>query len=173
VVRSIFALIQTAEWDEESREVLTRVSAHYAEINETPEVAQERTAVIHERADAQRMIRQLHDDRDLYAGDDISYARWREDLKAQQARLRAADARLSTLGQEGTLTLPIAGWLESDNGDPMGPGSWWESASLDERRELVRLFVKRITVRKAHPSEKSRGNKAKAVIGPRVTIEWV
>ncbi|MBT2675325.1 recombinase family protein, partial [Streptomyces sp. ISL-14] len=37
VVRSIFALIEAAEWDEESRERLARVSAHYAEANETPE----------------------------------------------------------------------------------------------------------------------------------------
>ncbi|MGV9252634.1 hypothetical protein [Streptomyces sp. NPDC003697] len=45
VVRRIFALTAAAEWDEESREILTRVTAHYAEVNETPEAAQERQAV--------------------------------------------------------------------------------------------------------------------------------
>lgn len=173
IVRSIFGLIEAAEYDDDARATLKRVSAHYAEINETPEVAQERAAVLQERADAQRTIRQLHEDKDLYAGDPISHARWGDDLKAQQARLRSADARLETLGREGTLTLPIGGWLESDNGDPMGPGSWWEAGTLDARREFVRLFVKNITVRKARPDEKSRGSKAKAVIAPRVTITWV
>ncbi|WP_051370343.1 recombinase family protein [Streptomyces sp. 142MFCol3.1] len=173
VVRSIFALIDAAEWDEESRRILERVSAHYAEVNETPETAQERQTVLHDRADALLALRQLYDDADLYRGDEIGRARWQEDIKTQQARAAAADRRLEELGQAGSLVLPISGWTGSDNGDPMGPGSWWESASLADRREFVALFCKRITVRKALPSEKSRGNKARAVIEGRVSIEWV
>ncbi|MFI5800901.1 recombinase family protein [Streptomyces sp. NPDC051677] len=173
IVRRIFALIAAAEWDEESRDILVRVAAHYAEINETAETAQERATVVQERADATRALTQLYDDRDLYAGDPVGRARWQEDVKAQQARLRAADSRLEVLGQAGSMVLPISGWTESDNGDPLGPGSWWESATLANRREFVALFCKRVTVRKALPSEKSRGNKALAVIEGRVTIEWV
>ncbi|WP_406172027.1 recombinase family protein [Streptomyces sp. NBC_00996] len=173
VVRSTFALIAAAEWDEESREILERVAAHYAEINETSETAQERNTVVQERADATRALTQLYDDRELFAGDPVGRARWQEDIKAQQARLRAADSRLEALGQAGSLTLPIGEWLESDNGDPLGPGSWWESANLAERRSFVSLFVRRIEVRKARSDEKSRGNKAKAVIEGRVSIEWV
>ncbi|MER7838304.1 recombinase family protein [Streptomyces sp. NPDC096040] len=173
VVRSIFAVIAAAEWDEESRETLTRVSAHYAEVNETPEAAQERQAVMQERADATRALTQLYDDRDLYAGDPVGRARWQEDIRTQQERLRAADSRLEALGQAGSLVLPISAWTESDNGDPLGPGSWWESATLPDRRSFVAFFCKRVTVRKALPSEKSRGSKASAVIEGRVSIEWV
>ncbi|MFF8942567.1 recombinase family protein [Streptomyces sp. NPDC014864] len=173
VARSIFSLIDAAEWDEKSREILERVSVHYAEVNETPEAAQERQTVMHERADATRALTQLYDDRELYAGDPVGRVRWQEDVKAQQDRLRAADARLEVLGQPGSLVLPISAWTESDSGDPMGPGSWWESASLADRREFVALFCKRIVVRKALASEKSRGNKARAVIDGRVTVEWV
>ncbi|MFF3872526.1 recombinase family protein [Streptomyces sp. NPDC001978] len=173
VVRSIFAIIDAAEYDEESREILERVTVHYAEINETPEAAQERGAVIQERADATRALSQLYDDRELFAGDPVGRARWQDDVRTQQARLSAADTRLEELGQVGSLVLPTSGWTESDNGDPLGPGSWWESATLADRREFVALFCKRITVRKALPSEKSRGNKASAVIEGRVTIEWV
>lgn len=173
VTRSVFTLIQAAEHDDEAQDILKRVAAHYAEITETAEVAQERTALLHERVDALRRIRGLHDDRELYQGDPISRERRREDLKAQLAGLRAVDARLTTLSEEGALALPIGEWLKSDPADPMGSGSWWKSATRDERRKFVRLFVKRITVRKALPSEKSRGNKAKAVIAPRVRIEWV
>lgn len=173
VVRSIFALIEAAEWDEESREILARVSTHYAEVNETPETAQERQTVLHDRADALLALRQLYDDADLYRGDPVGRERWQADVQAQQARVGAAERRLEELGQAGPLDLPIFAWTESDNGDPMGPGSWWESATLADRREFVALFIKRIVVRKALPSEKSRGNKARAVIDGRVTIEWI
>ncbi|MBT3163522.1 recombinase family protein [Streptomyces sp. Vc74B-19] len=177
VVRSIFGLIAAAEYDDDSRDVLARVAAHYAEVNETAETAQERRTLVQERADATRALTQLYDDADLYRGDAIGRQRWANDIRTQQARVAAADARLEDLGREGTLTLPIHEWSASDdpdwNGDPLGPGTWWASASLGERRSFVALFVKRITVRKALPSEKSRGNKAAAVIEPRVTIEWV
>jgi hypothetical protein len=115
----------------------------------------------------------LYDDRDLYAGDPVGRSRWQEDIKTQQERLRAADVRLEVLGQAGSLVLPIDAWTQSDNGDPLGPGSWWESVTLTERRSFVALFCKRVTVRKARSDEKSRGNKAAAVIEGRVTIEWV
>jgi hypothetical protein len=176
VVRRIFALIAAAEWDEESQEILTRVSAHYAEVNETPETAQERQAVIHERADATRALEQLYDDADLYRGDEVGRERWKRDISTQQARIKAADARVEVLGRTGTLVLPIFEWTAGDDpeqGDPLGPGTWWDRATLDERRNFVALFCKKIIVRKALPSEKSRGSKAEAVIEPRVTIEWV
>ncbi|MFI6563696.1 recombinase family protein [Streptomyces sp. NPDC050534] len=173
VVRSIFALTSAAEWDEQSRSVLERVSAHYAEVNETPETGQERQTVLQDRADALRALNQLYEDGKLFEGDPIGRARWQEDIQTQQERLRAADNRLEELGQTGSMVLPISRWTESDNGDPMGPGSWWESATLAERRSFVALFIKRIVVRKALSSEKSRGNKARAVIDGRVTIEWV
>lgn len=173
VVRRIFALIAAAEWDEESRAILERVAVHYAEINETAETAQERSTVMQERADATRALTQLYDDRELFAGDPVGRARWQEDVKAQQARLRAADARLGAIGEAGSMTLPILEWVDSENGDPMGPGSWWESRSLAERRSFVALFVKKVTVRKARSDEKSRGSKATAVIDGRVTLEWV
>ncbi|MET7746756.1 recombinase family protein [Streptomyces sp. NPDC005385] len=173
VANCIFSLIHAAEWDEKSRDILLRVSAHYAEINETPETAQERQSVLHDKADATRALSQLYEDRKIYEGDPIGRARWQEDVQAQQARLRAADTRLEELGQTGSVVLPISGWIESDDGNPMGPGSWWESASQASRRDFVAMFCKRITVRKARSDEKSRGRNAAAVVDPRVTIEWV
>lgn len=176
VVRRIFALIGAAEWDDEARNILARVSEHYAEKNETAETAQERQTLIQERADATRALEQLYDDADLYRGDEVGRERWKRDIATQQARVKAADIRMEALGRTGTLTLPIEEWTASDDpewsGDPLGRGTWWARATLDERREFVALFCKKITVRKALPTEKSRGSKAEAVIEPRVTIEW-
>jgi hypothetical protein len=98
VARRIFALIGAAEWDDESREILARVSEHYAEVNETPEAAQERQAVIQERADATRALEQLYDDADLYRGDAVGRERWKRDISTQQTRIKAADAGMETLG---------------------------------------------------------------------------
>ncbi|NEC85010.1 recombinase family protein [Streptomyces sp. SID12501] len=177
VVRSIFALIAATERDSESRDILERVAAHYAEVNETPETAQERSALLHDRADALRALNQLYEDRKLYEGDPIGRSRWQADVRTRQERLRAADSRLEALGQAGSLVLPLGEWTACDapanEGDPLGSGSWWESATLADRRSFVSLFCKRITVRKALPTEKSRGSKAKAVVEPRVSIEWV
>ncbi|MFJ9963956.1 recombinase family protein [Streptomyces avermitilis] len=177
VVRAIFSVIAAAEFDDNARNLLERVATHYAEVNETPEAVQERQAVMHDRADATRTLSQLYDDRDLYSGDPVGRARWQDDVRTQQERLRAADSRLEALGQSGSMTLPLHEWSASDDpdnaGDPLGPGTWWEKATLAQRREFVALFCKRVTVRKALPSEKSRGRNARAVVEPRVTIEWV
>ncbi|MGV9252633.1 hypothetical protein [Streptomyces sp. NPDC003697] len=89
----------------------------------------------------------MYDDRDLYAGDPVGRARRQEDIRTQQEQLRAADSRLEALGQAGSLVLPIGAWTESDNGDPLGPGSWWESATPADRRDFVALFCKRVRER--------------------------
>lgn len=55
----------------------------------------------------------------------------------------------------------------------MGPGSWWHSADLADQRAFIACFVERIVVRKALPSEKSRGKNARSDVRARTLIEWV
>ncbi len=175
VARRIFALISTAEDDPETADILAAAAQRFGEANESPERAQERRTVVQERADAARALEQLYDDADLYRGDEIGRARWRKDVQAQQERLAACDALMAELGEADVPTLPISEWLSHDddwNGDPIGPGTWWDRASLNDRRALVKLFCERVEIRKARDDEKSRGNKAAPVVEPRVTITW-
>ncbi len=178
VARRIFALISTAEDDPETGDILAAAAQRFGEANESPETAQDRRTVLQERADAARALEQLYDDADLYRGDEIGRARWRKDVKAQQERLAACDARMAELGEAEVPVLPIDAWLEHDltpdheGYDPIGPGSWWGKASLADRRALVKLFIERVEIRKARADEKSRGSKAEPVVEPRVTITW-
>lgn len=175
VARRIFALITAAEDDPETGDVLAGAAQRYGEANETPETAQERKAVLTERADAARALDSLFDNQARYVITEIGAKRWERDVDAQTVRVQALDVRLAELGETGTLALPIASWLEQDSdatGDPIGPGTWWAKASLNDRRDLVKLFVERVEIRKARDDEKSRGNKAEPVVEPRVTITW-
>ncbi|WP_406286402.1 recombinase family protein [Streptomyces sp. NBC_00209] len=175
VARRVFALITAGEDDPETGDVLAAAAQRYGEANESPETAQERRTVVQERADAARALGQLYDDADLYRGDEVGRARWQRDVRQQQERLAGCDARMAELGETDVPVLPIASWLEQDSdatGDPIGPGTWWAKASLNDRRDLVKLFVQRVEIRKARDDEKSRGNKAEPVVEPRVTITW-
>ncbi|MGW8065846.1 recombinase family protein [Streptomyces ziwulingensis] len=178
VARRIFAVISSGEDDPETGDILAAAAQRYGEANESPERAQERSALLGERADAARALDGLFDNQARYMATEIGARRWQRDVDAQTARLQAADAALADLGESDVPVLPIDAWLEHDlwpddeGYDPIGPGSWWGKASLNDRRALVKLFIERIEIRKARPDEKSRGNKAEAVIEPRVTITW-
>ncbi|MFQ6856144.1 recombinase family protein [Streptomyces sp. 35M1] len=175
VARRIFALIATGEDDPETADVLAGAAQRFGESNESPETAQERKAILTERADAGRALDHLFDNQARYAATEIGARRWDRDHDAQAARVQALDARLAELGEAGSPALPIASWLDHDSdwtGDPIGPGTWWAKASLNDRRDLVKLFVERVVIRKAREDEKSLGNKAEAVVEPRVTIKW-
>jgi len=63
--------------------------------------------------------------------------------------------------------LPISEWLGEPGTDPIGAGSWWASASRDDRRALVKLFVRRITVTKSEFRGQARR------VEDRIHITWV
>ncbi|MFG2405051.1 recombinase family protein [Streptomyces brevispora] len=175
VARRIFALIAAGGEDPETDAVLTAAAQRYGEANESPETAQERRTVARERADAARSLEQLYDDAGLYRGDEIGRSRWQRDVRQQQKRMAGCDARMAELGETDVPPLPVASWLDHDSGwtgDPIGPGTWWAKASLSDRRDLVKLFVERVEIRKARDDEKSRGNRAEPVVEPRVTLTW-
>ncbi|MFI1182669.1 recombinase family protein [Streptomyces sp. NPDC020799] len=175
VARSIFARLITSEDDPETTDILAAAAERFSEATEDPEKAQERQRVIGERMTAVRALEQLYDERRLYDGDEIGRRRWKEDVEAQQRLMKQAEERIAELGELDVPVLPITQWLSHDpdwDGDPIGKGSWWEKAPLDEKRALVKCFLVRITIRKAREDEKSLGNKAEAVIEPRVTLEW-
>ncbi|MGW1840371.1 recombinase family protein [Streptomyces sp. NPDC002067] len=173
VVRRIFDLLTTAEHDAETADILLAATQRYALTMESPETAKERSRIVGERAAAKRALEMLYEDASLYQNDEVGRKRWRADVEKQQTLLHAAEVRIQELGDLDTPVLPTESWTEgSETADPIGPGSWWDKASLDEKRQLVSTFIERIEIRKATKDEKNNGNKATAVIEPRVTITW-
>lgn len=169
VARRIFGLINTAEEDPETGDVLREATRRFGRALEAPERAGERAALVVERADAAQALEELYATRKAggYRG-----ARGVQMFVAEEtemlARMDAAEERIRSLEAADTPPLPIREWLPEDpDTDPVGEGSWWDSATLEQRRAFVRLFVSRITVRKAA----RRGSTTP--ISERVSVEWV
>lgn len=175
VARRIFAVIQTAEGDPESLEIIRAATELYGMAQEAPERAQERRTLIAERRDAVRALETLYDMQASYTGNEVGRQRFAKEVAAQEKRITGADQRIEELALLDSPMLPISEWLnvEDPQADPIGPGSWWYDADLAERRAFVACFVKRIVVRKALPHEKSRGKNARSAVEERTQIEWV
>ncbi|WP_245984528.1 recombinase family protein [Streptomyces tateyamensis] len=168
VGRSIFALLREVEHDHEALAVLAEATRRFGVANESPERSRERATLVAERADAVRALEELYDDRKAggFRGD-IGRRRFIAEESALLNLLEAAEARIAVLEEAATPVIPIAEWLPEDpEVDPIGPGSWWNSAPLDERRKFVKLFVDRITVSKS----KERGGRGP--VHERVNIDF-
>ncbi|MGW4811365.1 recombinase family protein [Kitasatospora cineracea] len=178
VARRVYALIQSAtgsEPDDEAVEILREATLVYSMAQETPETSRERTSMVAERADAQAALKALWDDFD--SGDVYEGAEGRKRFKTKrlkcESRLRAAEARLAELSDMETVGLPLELWLRpGDDGDPIGPGSWWADASLEERRNFLTLFVYRITISPAGADWRASARYSFDV-SRRITLEWV
>ena len=169
VVRRVFALIQTAEGDEDTLETLAEATRRWGKRSEAPESAGERASLLAERADAARALEELYD---LQAAGGftgkIGRRRFLEQKAALTLRMEGAEERLAELDERATPRLPIWEWLPDDPGaDPIGPGSWWHSASMDDRREFLKLFIDKITLFKP-PANAVRTTPA----NKRVEIHW-
>ncbi|MEU9129238.1 recombinase family protein [Kitasatospora sp. NPDC048540] len=157
VARSIFALLREVEHDHEALAVLAEATRRFGVANEAPERSRERATLVADRADAVRALEELYDDRKAggFRGD-IGRRRFVAEESTLLGLLEAAEARIAVLEEAATPVIPIAEWLPEDPAaDPIGPGSWWQSAPLPERRKFVKLFVDRITVSKS----KERGGR--------------
>ncbi|MFI6409700.1 recombinase family protein [Streptomyces sp. NPDC050548] len=175
VARRIFAVIQTAEGDPESLEIIRAATKLYGMAREAPERAQERRTLVAERADAVRALETLYDMQASYMGNEVGRRRFATEVAAQETRMTGADQRIDELASLDSPMLPIGEWLnlQDPQADPIGPGSWWYNADLADRRAFVAFFVQRIIVRKALPHEKSRGKNARSEVAARTTIHWV
>jgi hypothetical protein len=170
VARRIFALIQTAEDDPETAVILAEAARRYAAQTEQPEIVGERRSLVTERADAKHALEELYDREEAGDYDDpVGRRRFRERRERLLSRMERAEARLTELEEAATPTLPIHLWLPLGAGDvdPVGEGSWWEAATTQERRDFVKLFVRRVTVSKASGAGRS------TPVEKRATVEFV
>ncbi|MEV0267758.1 recombinase family protein [Hamadaea sp. NPDC050747] len=167
VVRRIFAVIATAEDDEDSLAIVAEATRMFGLAAQDPAMIGERNRLVAERADAAQALELLYDDRKAggYSGD-LGRKRFLAEEAALGGRLAEIEERIASLEASITPTLPIGEWLGEPGSDPLGPGSWWAGAPLAERRQFVKLFVRRITVRKsAHKGQAGR-------VEERVTVEF-
>ncbi|AUG87127.1 integrase [Streptomyces phage Nesbitt] len=166
VVNRIFSLIGAAEGDEDTLLILLEAQRRYGRLRENPETAGERDRILTERAEVRQGLEDLYDERD--AGGfrtDIGRRRFLKSEAALGERLEGLDRRLAELEEAHAPKLPLAMW-EAEGRDPMREGGWWSTRSLEDQREFVRLFVKRVTVRPL----KRRG--VAEPMHERVKIEW-
>jgi hypothetical protein len=170
VATRIFALIQTAEDDPGRAVILAEAARQYAAQTERSEIVGERRGLVFERADAKQTLEELYDrEEDGDYDDPVGRHRFRERRDRLLGRMERAETRLAELEEAATPTLPLHLWLPMDAGttDPVGEGSWWEAATTHERRDFVKLFVRRVTVTKASGAGKS------TPVEKRATIEFV
>ncbi|MBM4794823.1 hypothetical protein HXP44_22845 [Streptomyces sioyaensis] len=158
VARRICAIIQSAEDDPETADILAEATRRYAAQKEDPELAGERRSLLAERADARQALEELYDREE--AGDyndPVGRRRFRERKDRLMGVTERTEARLSELETAATPALPIHLWLApgAPAVDPIGPGSWWDTAPVEDRRAFVKLFVERITITKAVGAGKS------------------
>lgn len=168
VARRIFALIATAEDEPDTLEILAEATRRFGAASADPATAAQRGAVAGDLDNAKRALDALYDDREAGAYDgEIGGRRFRASAASLNTRIDTLTARLVEIDAAATPTLPIEQWLGEPGSDPIGPGSWWASATLPEQRAFVTVFVRQITVIKA-PRAGYRTN-----ITTRAEIEWV
>jgi DNA invertase Pin-like site-specific DNA recombinase len=172
LARRIFALIATAEGDADTLTILAEATLRYGRRQESPVAAGERAAA---ELDQQHLTAALTE---LYGREEepeyknpIGRRVWSERVVSYAERLSAVEARLRDMTSPTRVVLPIFEWLPEDpDADPIGPGSWWHAASLDDRRDFVTLFVTRVTVSKL---EQRPGRPKILDVSGRVRVEFV
>lgn len=152
--------------------LLVEATQRFTATHSAPDVAADKQAVTVERADYKAALKELWDDFDagVYKGSmgRDRFIKKRDDLEAAIAR---CDERLNELEAKIPTLVSVDVWTQTDEpgGDPIGPGSWWYSASMADRRDFVKLFVDKIVVSKAP----NFGTGYEPVpIEERVKIEW-
>lgn len=151
VAGRIFARLRQAEHDEETLAMLWEAARRFGKLTESPEKSGERASLVAERADAMNALEELYEDRAAgsYSGP-VGRKHFRKAEAALTLRLQGAEERLTELEAAEAPTLPLDQWFPEDPGaDPTGPGSWWDAASVEDKRAFVKLFVERVEVKKA------------------------
>ena len=168
VARRIFALIATADTeDPDTLDVLAEATRLFGLASAEPAVAAQRGALRTDLTDAEAALNALYDDRQAggYSGD-IGRRRFLSEEKALSGRIETLTTQIAAIDAAATPTLPIEEWLGEPGTDSLGPGSWWYAAPIAERRAMVQLFVRRITI------NKSPAGMTRPPIEARATIEW-
>ncbi|WP_314222972.1 recombinase family protein [Streptomyces zaehneri] len=173
VARAALAKVSSADEDvPETLELIEEATRRFAATIASPELVAERAELVMRKKDREIALNELYDDleNDVYSGP-IGRERFKVKKAEMEGEIAGLDSRIAELSRMEMPALPIEQWVGGDepDGDPIGPGSWWYSASHEERRSFLRLFIDRIEITKAE----GRGNRWEEYdAGKRVTIEW-
>ncbi|EST39428.1 hypothetical protein N566_02005 [Streptomycetaceae bacterium MP113-05] len=174
VARRIMArLINVDPADPEDREALEWLDAaqrRFADTVTDPESATELRSLRAELGDYEAERELLFADRKagIYEGE-YGRKRFAQEVAAIRERVEATEARIAKLEAAATPLLDPEIWVSSSDVDPVGPDSWWGNATIPERRDMLRLFVDRITVSKAR---RTGGRYDPDDVRERVNITW-
>lgn len=164
----LLSSIDPADEDQTTASILAEATRRYGAATATPETAVQRAAVSAELADASAALDQQSEALGTATG--AAAAALTRAVTTTGARVDALSARLAELDEQATAKLPLDLWTSSAYGDEP---TWWDSATVGDRREFVTLFVDRITVRRA-ASKGGRPTKADpwGTVNARVTLDW-
>ncbi len=161
VGRHLFALIAAAAASDGSGEVLHEAIRLFNLASMTPESAALSHKIQADLTDAKRQLSQLNNEHGK------SCRRSPQQTRILSARIEAMAQQLAAIHPDPAPTLPIKVWLGEPGADPLGPGSWWRNAAIGERRAMLSLFIRRITISKS-PSGHTR-----PPVESRVRIAWI
>ncbi|MBG6067866.1 recombinase family protein [Micromonospora ureilytica] len=160
--------IDPADEDDTTASILAEATRRYGAATAKPETAAQRAAVAAELADASAALDQQSEALGTASG--AAAAALTRAVTVTGARVDALTARLAELDDQVTAKLPLDLWTSSDYGDEQ---TWWDAATVPDRRDFVTLFVDRITVRRA-ASKGGRPTKADpwGSVNARVSLDW-
>jgi DNA invertase Pin-like site-specific DNA recombinase len=150
VARAVMSRIGALDLDDENDAALLYEATRRYSAQKTDAVSEaEKSALVAERADYKAALDELYDDHDagVYKGA-TGRERFIQKRDRLEASLSAAEERLAALEARRPTLLSVDVWT-ADEGDPIGPGSWWHSATLADKRAFLKLFVERVEIRKA------------------------
>ncbi|MFC7966856.1 recombinase family protein [Streptomyces cinereoruber] len=170
VARRVWSRLEALDPDDpEELEWLAEAARRFAMQQETGEREAELSAAKSELEHVQAARATLYDDRE--AGDydgKTGTARFREANARLRAHEERVQERISELTQDVTASVTIpSDWTLVDAGeDPIGPGTPWDSMTLEERRDFLAFFVDSVRI------AKSTGRGRHANTRDRVLIKW-
>jgi hypothetical protein len=167
-IDALLRSIDVTDPDDDLTALLAEATRRYGVATARPEATAQRTALAAELAEAnEALARQAAA---LGAATGAAAKALTAAVTATGGRVDALTAQLADLDSTLDVALPIDLWLSSDYEDE---ASWWDRASVLARRDFVRLFVDRITVRRAA----AKGGRPAAAdpwgpLSARVEMEW-
>lgn len=170
VASRILSRIAQAHNDPDMGDLLAEATKRFASTVTPTTDLRERTRLVTERHEASQALQEAEADYKSVADKGPAVRRAvLEEMDRAEKRLAALDGALRALEDAAKPLLPIDLWCGDGDGNLTGSGSWWDGASLADRRTFVALFVDRVVVHKTG----LRGNRWKTYdAGERVTLTW-